>query len=181
MAALEIRLAPGEAPVDLSVRILEPRQAREIAPLLPPASSHVAEFLSGWAAGRWRPEPVHSVWLEFDLDREPGAGLPAPVVCARLERGTGGAAACELLSRLRGAPISPRQARWLRDAADPAAGCRLLYVFSLESRPGRPIRCEFYGEELASLESRLARLGSGLSPSLTRLRPIFEKLARDSS
>lgn len=161
MAALEIRLAPGDAPVDLSVCLLEPRQALAVAPLLPPASSHVSDFLHAWAAGRWRPGPVHSIWLEFDLDREPGEGLPAPVVSARLQGAPERDEIVQsLLPRLHGGPLNGPQGH-LFDRAWEAVpdGCRPLYVFSLAARGQRAVRLEIYGEELGALLEWLRRLG----------------------
>lgn len=175
MAALEIRLAPGKAPVDLSVRVLEPHQAREIAPLLPPASSHVSNFLRAWAAGAWRPEPVGSVWLELDLDREPQARLPDPLLCLRIcgatdiEHLVG-----ELLPRLNGLPLTSEQRTDIRRICSALPiSWRLLYVFSLRPRLPQAIRLEFYGTEGADLAAVASRLSSAPLPTAGSLWEVL--------
>lgn len=146
---LEARLAPGLAPVDLSLRLRTASEARALSARLPAAGS----FVSLWSAGDGPLAPVRSVWLEWDLDRELGEVSPAPVVCAKLPRALDpGWLAGTLLPALQGfSPPAGQLARILSclDALPPPAA--LLYVFSLRARGSDAIRLEIFGLEPAGI------------------------------
>lgn len=146
MAAIELRLAPGKAPADLSVRLATPRRADDIALQLPSAGRRLHRLLA---------DPgIHSLWLEFDSDRTPPEGLPEPVVCARLQRDLRADDVLDVLT-----PITSLQRQLLGDAwnrcPQPAEP---LYLFDLQAR-GRPaVRLDIYGECLEDLVDWLFRI-----------------------
>lgn len=172
MAAIEIRLAPGKAPVDLSVRVIEPHQAKNIAPRLSSSPKFLCNFLVQWAEADWRPEPIHSIWLEFDLDQDPGTRPPDPVVCVRLK---GEIAQDDVkynwLPRIHGGCLTPAQQTCLESAWE-AIPCLPRYLFSLRSRGEGAIRLEIYGGDIAPLlkylESQQPRLSRQLADPARR-------------
>jgi hypothetical protein len=175
---LEARLAPGSsAPIDLSLRLLDDRQAHEMAERLPP--SHLQEFLRRWSRREEPLVPVRAVWLEFDLDREP-EGIPAPVVCAKLPPGldrcwlTG-----SLIPALHGMPLSARQLEHVHRCLDELpASASLLYVFSLRSRGGEAVRLEVFGMEPAGIPGYLRRVApEGIAVALEAAL-LFEGVER---
>lgn len=170
---LEARLAPGVAPVDLSLRLRTASEARALSARLPAAGS----FVSLWSAGEGPLAPVRSVWLEWDLDREPGRDLPpAPVVCAKLPRDVDpGWLLGTLLPALQGfSPPAGQLARILSclDALPPPAA--LLYVFSLRARGSDAIRLEIFGLEPAGILDYLRKV---IPESLPRVEPVVPLFA----
>jgi hypothetical protein len=162
---LETRLAPAGCaaqPVDLSLQITTSAQAAALSGSGPVAGGAAVwrRFLNLWATRPdWRAR-VPSLWLEFDLDRQPRA-LRAPVVCAQLATGVEAAwVAGSLLPAMRGAAPAAAQRRLLeRCWREIPASCRPLYVFSLLSRRTRAVRVEITGgSELPPLVSFLERL-----------------------
>ncbi|HEY2295254.1 MAG TPA: hypothetical protein VGM86_31510 [Thermoanaerobaculia bacterium] len=172
---LETRLAPGAAPVDLSLRLRAADEARDMAVRLPSMKG----FLLRWAEGALA--PVRSVWLEFDLDREPdGAGSPAPVVCAKLPRETDpGWLTGTLLPALQGRPLPAGQRASILSCLDalPAAAS-LLYVFSLRSRGSDAIRLEIFGLEPAAMLTYLRSLAPEMVPAVEEVSMIFAGVER---
>jgi hypothetical protein len=174
---LEVRLAPGVAPADLSLRLRTTDEARAVAARLP---SSIRTFLLGWAEAGGALAPVRSVWLELDLDRMQEGEAPAPVVCAKLPQGadpdwvTG-----TLLPALQGGPLAAGQrARILSclDALPPSAS--LLYVFSLRARGSDAVRLEIFGLEPAEMLSYLRSMSPEMIPALAKAAPLFEGVER---
>lgn len=172
MAALEIRLGPARAAVDLSLRLTRPAQALWMAERV--SSPHLRDFLTGWSAA---PDgPVSSIWLEFDLDREPSA----PAVCVGLRgRAEPAWVADVLLPRLHGRPLTARQ----RELA--AACCaaipeeaRLIYVFSLLSRGAGEVRLEILGLDPAGSLRYLERAAPRAQEQLAAVLPLFAGVER---
>ena len=178
LGILEARLAPGTAPVDLSVRIRTPDQARTLAARLP---SSFGDFLCRWCEPEGPLAPVRSLWLELDLDREPqGDRLPPPVVCAKLPQDadrlwlTG-----TLLPALAGHPPSSRQRDVILACLDalPALG-HLLYLFSLRARGSDAVRLEIFGLEPARILDYLRRAAPRTVPEVLRIAPLFDGVER---
>ena len=168
----ELRLAPGPSIVDLSLRLLAPSQAPPLAERI--SSPHLRDFLLRWSDPAGPFNRLHSVWLEFDLDREP-QGLPLPVLCAKLQPG------CEedwvlgcLLPALHERPLSSAQRRWitlcLQEIPPPAT---LLYVFSLSPRGGDAVRLEIFGLDPAGILAYLERIGPDLVPWVRDSAALF--------
>ena len=157
LGALEVRLAPGSAPVDFSLRLKGPEQVKLIAPgLLPP---HLEDFLARWAEPGGPFVPVRALWLEFDLDR-PVEEAPVPAVIAKLGQGTDPVWALDVLwPALQGSPLHPAQRERVRacwEAIPPESF--LLYAFSLLSRPGGAVRMELFGLDLEGIAGYLGRI-----------------------
>lgn len=160
LTALELRLGDARAaPVDLAVR-LDARTARRLAPAARPR--HLGHFLRGWCKGGW--PSVRWLWLEYDLDGSSDAPgrLPPPSVAAALAPGAPDPSSSGLLAALAGGAPSAVESRCIRRclAALPP-GARLLYVFSMLSRPGRPARLEIGGLSFAALVRYLDRVAGG--------------------
>lgn len=162
LGILEVRLGSGPAPVDLSIRLLDPSQAHRMAERVTPP--HLRSFLTGW------PEGVLSIWLEFDLDREPD-----PVPCVKLHPDASPSwIADTLLPRLHGKPLTAEQ----RDLflfchrEIPAHG-HLLYVFSLLPRGIEAVRMEVYGLGLEDVQSLLGRIAPDSVPRVSEIAPLF--------
>lgn len=181
LGVIEVRLAaspPGRREetesVDLSVRLSEPPQARLLLEHLSPPHLR-GLFSSGWREIGY-PSPVSSVWLEFDLDHEPG-GLPVPLVAARLSEQVASSWLVEtLLPSLHGRSLDASQRRWVRRAVDELpAGIQLLYAFSLLSRPGADVRLELFGHDSKNLLDFLGHLASGeTARRVADLAPLLE-------
>ncbi len=174
--ALEVHLGADGA-VDLSVRVEEPGQACRLAEW--PLPAHLRRFLSRWSEAGGPFSSIPCIWLELDLDR-PVQGLPIPSVCARLPRDADLDWIVEsLLPALQGAPLSEAQSRLVRrcHAEIPEEGC-LLYVFSLLSRPGRPVRMEIFGLDPAGALAYLRRVAPHAAPPLAEIAPVFEGIDR---
>jgi hypothetical protein len=185
LVALETRLAPEPAPVDLAVRLTTRGQARRMAgAALPPS---VQSLLTRWAEGQEALTRASALWLEFDLGAAPGDRLPLPSLCARVRAGWGAdEVAGTLLPALHGRPLLPLQRRLVHRAlAAIPPSAELLYVFSMRSRPGRPVRLELGGGDAGELLDYLADLvppGSATAGSLARLKqetlPLFAGVER---
>ncbi|MEO6195432.1 MAG: hypothetical protein ABIS20_20615, partial [Thermoanaerobaculia bacterium] len=175
---LEARLAPGAAPVDLSLRLRTADEARAMTARLP--SSHTRTFLLDWAEVGGPFAPVRSVWLEIDLDRMAAGEAPAPVVCVKLPKGADpGWVTGALLPALQGGPLSAGQsARILSclDALPPST--TLLYVFSLRARESGAVRLEIFGMEPAEILSYLQGMNPELVPAVAKAAPLFEGVER---
>lgn len=145
LTVLELRLAPGPAPIDLSLRLTEAGHSRRLAERLPP--SPLRSFLARWRDPDKDLAPVKAVWCEFDLDRDLRR-LPAPVVSAKLAPEASAAWVVDhLVPALQGRALTaPRRRLVLAciDAMPPAAA--LLYVFDLRARETDAIRLEILAE-----------------------------------
>lgn len=176
-SVLELRLAPGPSIIDLSLPLLAPSQAPPLAERT--SSSHLRSFLCGWSDPTGPFHRLSSVWLEFDLDREP-QGLPIPIVCAKLQPD------CErdwvldcLIPALHEQPLSSAQrgrvALCLQEIPAPAT---LLYVFSLLSRGSDAVRLEIFGLDPAGILAYLERVGPDLVPWVRETAALFADVER---
>ncbi|HWM90070.1 MAG TPA: hypothetical protein VN493_04830 [Thermoanaerobaculia bacterium] len=162
LAAVEIRLGVEAGPIDLALRVQDPAEALGLAPLLP-----------AWAA------PVHSVWLEFDLDCEPGDVL-RPIVCAKLFRDadlhwlTG-----TLFPSLHGKPLTSGQRRLIQLCHETIpAPAYLLYAFSLLPRGLDALRLEIFGLDPAGILAYLERVAPEAVPWVQDEAALFEGVER---
>lgn len=174
---LEVRLAPGDAPVDLSLRLRTASQARGMMEWLPP--SHVKDFLSRWSDGEGPLAPVRSVWLEFDLDQEP-PDAPFPVVCAKLpgDANPDGLLG-NLLPALLGGSLPARQCHRIRSCLDALpSSARLLYVFSLRARGSDAVRLEISGMETPRILDYLREIAPERVPEAARAGSLLEGAKR---
>jgi hypothetical protein len=172
---LETRLAPGAAPVDLSLRVRTAGEARALAARLP----SVREFLDRWAEGSLA--PVRSVWLELDLDRATNLDRPpAPVVCAKLPSGIApGWLTGTLLPALQGRPLPAGQRASILTCLDALpVSASLLYVFSLRARGSDAVRLEIFGLEPASMLVYLRSLAPEMVLAVEEVSTIFEGVER---
>jgi hypothetical protein len=166
--------------VDLSVRVENPEQARQMAELSLPA--HLRSFLKDWSDREGRFSSIPCVWLEFDLDSDLD-GLPMPAVCVRLSRHAELDWVLEtLLPALHGERLSEAQRGLVRrcHAEIPPAGS-LLYIFSLLSRPGRPVRMELFGldpDGPHGATAYLRRVAPHAAPALAAIAPLFAGVDR---
>lgn len=173
LAALEIRLAAGSGPVDLSLKLSEPSRVRGLADALP--SPH-RQLLRRWEAGEL--PAVTSFWLEFDLDFAAdcaSGGLPAPVVCAEIASGAEPDWVVEtLLPEMRGTPLDSHQkelALRVLTAVPPPA--RPLYAFDLSPRGSDAIRLEILGLEPEAMPDFLGRVAPDLAPAVAAAASLF--------
>jgi hypothetical protein len=173
-ATLEVRLAPGAAPIDLSLRLRAPEQASAMAARLP--SSSIRKFLSRWSEVGGPLAPVRSVWLEFDLDQE----APSPVVCAKLPADAdSGWLIGTLLPALQGDSLSAGQSDLILACLGALPdSARLLYVFSLRARGTEAVRLEIFGMEPSLMLAYLQSVASGMVPAVTDITPLFEGVER---
>lgn len=171
LAALELRLGRADrSPVDLSVR-LGPGDAVALRPAARPP--HLARFIDGWSHGAW--PAVAWLWLEYDLDQPLARDRPPlPNVVAALAPGSSEPLSSGVLDALAGRPTPAAWRRRLRRCLDALpAGSRLLYVFSMLSRPGRPARIEIGGLAFDTLLRYLERVaGVEMARRAAELRPL---------
>lgn len=160
MAALELRLGAEKAPVDLSVRLLDPVQGLFITPHLPPDCQLLDQFLNDWAEDMPSTRCIHSLWFEFDTVRLDGTDLPTPVVCARLRSDAEAEVViADLLPRLHGSPLAALQQELLYRTWEECSDCVTpLYIFSLRARQTSTIRIEVYSESMEQLQAWWARM-----------------------
>jgi hypothetical protein len=140
-----MRLAPGQDAVDLSLKV--PRSGGD-----PPA--------------------ITSFWLEFDLARgRSGAGLPAPVVCAEVERGSDPVQVLDELFPHLDAAWRTRTLHCLAEIPPPA---RLLYLFDLSPRGTPALRLEILGlaPEAAPTRRYLDKVAPQLAPVVAAAAPL---------
>ncbi len=143
LCAIEVRLGAGEPDVDFSVRLRDRAEVRALTPRLSPP--HVARFLERWAESCFELQPVRSVWLEFDLDRQ-SCGHLEPIVCVELEGPPNAEWLIDhLIPGLDGGPTSPARGRLIRRILEVTrAPAELLYVFGLGARGCNATRLEFH-------------------------------------
>jgi hypothetical protein len=177
LGALEVHLGKGGGAIDLSIRLEEPEQARSMAEQ--PLPARLRSFLCRWSEAEGPFSSIPCVWLEFDLDR-PGVGFLTPSVCARLPRGSDLDWIVEsLLPALHGGRLSGAQRRLVRHChAEIPVGSDLLYVFSLLSRPGCPVRLEIFGLDPDGALDYLRRVAPHAAPALAGIAPLFEGIER---
>jgi hypothetical protein len=177
LGAVEIRLGAEAGPIDLSLRVREPDEALQLAQCGFP--HHVQSFLSRWAGSDASLSPVHSIWLELDLDREP-EDLPAPLVCAKLYPDADvGWLIDELFPALHGKPVTSEQRRLVRlcHEAIPSPAY-LLYAFSLVPRGSDAVRMEILGLDPAGILSYLERVAPGAVSWVEGEAALFEGVER---
>lgn len=182
LGALEVRLGRAAGAVDLSVRLLEPDQARSLARQL--TAPHLKDFLVRWAGKDPALAPVRSIWLEFDqnFDRDGGTTgeLPQPVVSAKLMPDAGLPWVMDtLLPALRGRPLSPALEARFRDChrAIPTPGY-LLYVFDLAPRGTDAVRLEIFGLDLPGIAGYLERIVPGIAGRVEEAVSLFDGAER---
>ncbi|HEX6904266.1 MAG TPA: hypothetical protein VF789_31440 [Thermoanaerobaculia bacterium] len=178
LAVLETRLRPEPGPVDLSIRLRTPAEARRMDGRgLPP---HLAAFLGSWSELGGPFAAVRSVWLEFDLDRDLEEGLPSPIPCAKLS----GAVAPEwltgtLLPALHGKPLDPGQREAVRSClAVLPESARLLYAFSLYPRNPDAVRLEIFGLDPREILETLQRVAPQTVERAAEVAPLFAESDR---
>lgn len=162
LAAIEVRLGAAPGPIDLSLRAREPSEAARLTHRLP-----------AWDAS------VHSVWLELDLDHEPGDTLQ-PVVCVKLFSDAELLWLLEsLFPSLHGKPLTPGQQRLVRlcHEAIPAPAY-LLYAFSLLPRGVDALRMEIFGLDPAGIVSYLEDVAPQAVPWVESEAALFEDVER---
>lgn len=131
--------------------------------------THLRSFLACW------PEGVRSIWLEFDLDREPD-----PVPCAKLTPDASPSwIANSLLPLLHGKPLAGGQRdRFLACHRKIPGPGRLLYVFSLLPRGIDAVRMEVYGLGPGGVQSFLERIAPDSLPRVSEITPLFAGVER---
>lgn len=177
LTVLELRLGNKSGPIDLAFRLSGPEEALRIAEVLPP--SHVRSFLSLWGETGGPLAPIHSAWVEFDLDREP-EGVPNPVVCAKLSPGaplpwlTG-----TLFPALHGKPLTAEQEALIRLCWESIpAPAYLLYAFSLLSRGADTLRLEIFGLSPSGILSYLEQVAPTAIPWMEGPVSLFQGVER---
>lgn len=178
LAALELRLGADDPVVDLSIRLTHPAQYASI--LEPPVFAPLGNVVATWSAGPAEAAAVHSLWLEFDLDRDPGGRRPLPSLCLRLNRAFDRTWLVKtLLPRMQGRALTLTQeeaVERLLGRIPPAA--RLLYVFSMLPRESRPLRFEWLGLSGAQSLDAVRATAPESVPDAARLLPLFEDVDR---
>lgn len=164
-------------PIDLSLRAKERGDALRLAQR--PLPSQARSFLTRWAGADAFLSPVHSIWLEFDLDREP-EDLPAPLVCAKLFPDADPAWLTDtLFPALQGKPLASGQRQLVRRChetiPEPAY---LLYAFSLLARGSDAVRLEILGLDPAGILSYLREAAPGALPWVEDAAGLFEGVER---
>ncbi len=174
---LEFHLGADRAAVDLSIRVETPEQARQVAEL--PLPAHLSSFLKRWCHRDGGLASIPCVWLEFDLDSGP-QGFRAPSVCVRLPRNVDLEWLLEtLLPALHGERLAPIRSDLVRRCHGeiPDEGS-LLYVFSLLSRQGNPVRLELYGLDPGAAAAYLSRVAPHTASTLAGIAPLFAGVDR---
>lgn len=169
-AIIEVRLAHHESRADFSARVTSREQALHLAAVFSPhrrESQHWAEF--EMAGNR-----VPALWLELDLDPEL-PDLPPPLLIAQLPPEPDPLwLADTLLPALHGRPLTPAQRETVLSSAravPPPA--RLLYAFSLHSRPGNAVRLEILGLGPAESHAYLSLIAPHTLPTLSEIAPLL--------
>jgi hypothetical protein len=148
MAVLEVRLAHGHGPIDLSLRVLKP---------------------GGPFAG------VPSIWLEYDLDRDLRpvvcAKLPPGAELSWVLDGLLPAVHGKPLSE-----SQRRLVRACHKAIPPSGS--LLYVFSLLPRGTDAIRMEVFGLSPAEILDYLETVALDADPRVADVAPLFSGVER---
>lgn len=167
LGILEVRLGSAPAPIDLSIRLLDSNQARRMAERV--SSPRLRSFLACW------PEGVRSVWLEFDLDREPD-----PVPCAKLNPDVSPSwIVGSVIPALHGKPLTEQQRdRFLSCLREIPAPGQLLYVFSLLPRGIDAVRMEIYGLGPGEILGYLERIAPDSLPRVSEVAPLFAGVER---
>jgi hypothetical protein len=173
LGIIEVRLAAEEPEVDLSLRLKRPEQALRLAQIAERLDRpHLQEFLARWAAeGRAQ---IPSLWLEFDLDRD-AEDLPTPLLCAELHPEIDPLWLTDaLLPSLHGRPLAPAQReRVLECARAVPPPARLLYAFSLLSRPQEAVRLEILGLDPVAVEAYLERVAPHAVGTAAAIAPLL--------
>jgi len=136
---------------------------------------YLRSFLTRWSEGGKLLSAVRSVWLEFDLDREPD-----PVPCAKLDADASPSwIADSLLPLLQGRPLAEGQRdRFLSCHREIPTSSRLLYVFSLLPRGINAVRMEVYGLAPGQILGFLRRIAPDSVPRIAETAPLFAGVER---
>jgi hypothetical protein len=177
LAVLEIRLASDAAPIDLSLGVHEPTEALALANRVSPR--HLQSLLSHWAEPEGPFAPVHSIWLEFDLDREPGKVL-TPVVCAKLFPDVDRRWLIDtLFPTLHGRSLTGAQKKLVRLCHKSLpAEAYLLYAISLLTRGTDEVRLEVFGLDPPGIVAYLQRVAPGTVPWVQGVAILFAGVER---
>jgi hypothetical protein len=177
LTVLELRLGESDGPIDLAFRLAGPDEGLRIADLLP--LSQTRHFLSLWADPDASLSPVHSAWVEFDLDsglRE----LPSPVVCAKLTPDVPLPWLTEtLFPAMHGKPLTPSQERLVQRCHEGLpSSAYLLYAFSLLSRGADTLRLEIFGLSPSSILAYLDQVAPTAIPWMKGPAALFQGVER---
>ena len=146
MHGFEVRLGrTKDEPVDLSIRINEPQQARAVASAS--ESPFLRSLLKTWANGTIPTLVIPELWLEFDLPGDPEAPigkLPEPILCAGLGKQAPESWYLDsFIPAFHKDPPTEFQRQQMRRFADlMPAGTRPAYLFSLQARGSRGMRVD---------------------------------------
>lgn len=177
LAILEIRLASEAAPIDLSLGLHEPAQALALADRVAPR--HLQSLLSRWAEPEGAFASVRSLWLEFDLDREP-AQVPLPVVCAKLLSDVDRRWLIDtLFPALQGRVLTGAQKELVRLCHEglPAAA-ELLYAIGLHARGNGDVRLEVCGLDPSGIAAYLQQVAPGTVAWVQDVAHLFAGVER---
>lgn len=154
---LELRLGGRNGPIDLAFRLPRPEEGLRIASTLPP--SQTRQFLTRWADSGAALSPIHSAWVEFDLDGKLSE-VPPPVVCAKLKPDAPLPWLVDtLFPAMHGKPLTPAQEKLIRLCHESLPSpAYVLYAFSLLSRGADTLRLEIFGLSPSSMLAYLDRV-----------------------
>lgn len=182
LGGFEIRLGASgtREPVDISVEVSEPRQARELLARVPTPQLRAA--LADWAEQRIATTDLASFWLEYDVERldaiDPAAGrIPEPLLIVQpAETVRARWLVADYVPRFLGAAPPARQiARAARAIQRLPPGLAPIYLFALRSRGSDAFRIDTVGTTLAGVDAFVRDV---LSPELARgtaaALPLFD-------
>lgn len=160
----ELHLTSPHEVVDFSVGLTDPTQARALITREPGFNSPI---LSAWSRNASETRGISALWLELDQTSDPPAralrpGLPAPVVCVKLDGRQDPAWLTEvLIPTLKPHGLDPVQRRTVRECLDAIPkGAQCLYLFDLEARGSPALRLEVFGLSTESMARYLTRIAS---------------------
>ena len=178
LTILECHLGQGGQRVDLSIKLVNPRQAEHVLRQLP--SPDLERFLGWWVNEGLPSGQVPATWLEFDLP--PGSeGVPEPLLCAQLPRPLDSSWLLNVLQpQMCGEAGSQRQRASLEHClANIPESAYPLYFFSLRARGSRAVRLELFGPRLEEIPGCLKVVaGEWASKMVGDVLPVFDDVDR---
>ncbi|MEM6794268.1 MAG: hypothetical protein AAF725_09815 [Acidobacteriota bacterium] len=156
LGAIECRLDEADSQVDLSFRLSHAAQARAFKRLLGPR--YLIDFLESWSLEK---DPrIPFLWLEFDLDQEPGEELH-PFLLAKLSGRTEADWLAEsLVPRMQAGPVSKDQRTLIaRSLAALPVEASPTYISTLKARGQKTVRFDHYGLTPKKMGDYLRLLG----------------------